>query len=123
MKFTTTIQGASSTGSFVGLPTVSIAIPDSIPTSLPQGVYAVRATIGYDEYPGILSYGPDALIGGDVLLEFFPLDTSAFYAAEGKEIDVDIAHSIREPKRFEIPEQFVHQFESDIARARAILKM
>ena len=121
MKFTTRVEGASDAGSLVGLPTVALFVPDSIPTSLPQGSYAARAHIGYDDYAGIVAYEPDPLAGGDPAMLFFPFDTSAFFAGEGTAVAVEIVRSIRAPAHFEIPEQLVRQFQSDMSRARTIL--
>lgn len=104
-----------------GLPTVSLYIPDTLPVSVPQGVYAAKAGIGYDIYPGLLWYAPNALAGGDAVLEFYPLDTVAFYAGEGSTVNVEIVHSLRSPKQFDIPEQLAQAFAEDIRHARTYL--
>ncbi len=121
MKFMTMIQGTGQTGRMVGLPTAALYVPDMIPVSLPQGVYAARAIINGAHYVGLLTYAPDPLMDGEVLFEFIPFDTIGFYAAENAESEIEVMKHIRGPMSFEIPEQFVAQLEKDIALARMIL--
>ena len=123
MKFTTMIEGAVETGNFVGLPTALLYVPETLPITLPQGIYAARASMGQEMYPGIVAYGPDEFDGKDISLAFFPLDTAGFRGTGGAEVIVDIVKPIRGIMSFEIPEQFVQQFESDIRHARTILKV
>ena len=121
MKFMTMIQGTGQTGRMVGLPTAALYVPELIPVSLPQGVYAARAIMNGARYVGLLTYAPDPLMNQEVLFEFIPFDTIGFHPSENTEAEIEVVKHVREPMSFDIPEQFVARLEKDIALARMSL--
>lgn len=123
MKCTTTVTDEGSKITLFGMPAVGMLIPDTVPLSLPQGVYAARATVGEEHYAGMLWYAPDALVGGEVQFTFYPFDTIGFYVSGGSVILLEVVRVIREPKSFAIPEQLVVQLTEDIAHVREVLHM
>lgn len=124
MKFKTTTTRGHGRGKTLGFPTVNMVIPTTLPLQLQQGVYAARAKIGEEKYGGALYYGPAVTFGEtQPALEIYLLNTSAFYAGPGEEIEVEVSKFIRPVMEFSSPELLVHQMGEDERTIRTVLKI
>lgn len=115
----TVVRGAGR-GRTIGVPTLNLAPPDERKLLPPDGVYAVRVTIGGREYGGMMNQGPRPTFGElarSLEIHLFDFDGDLY----GATVDVEWVRRLREVQAFPSREALVAQLERDRQAARATL--
>jgi len=107
-------------GRTLGFPTANLELLDNRGSSLPFGVYAVRATVDDFCYNGMANAGLRPTIAGSSLtVEVHLFDFSGDLYA--KTLEVQFIHKIRDEKKFDNIELLVQQIRQDEITARNLL--
>ena len=113
----TVVTGAKR-GRTIGFPTANLA---EVPTVLPgNGVYAVRAGMDGQTWPGAANVGPNPTFGEDARkVEVHLID----FAGElyGKTMAVDFIARIRDTRPFACVQELAEQLKKDIEAAREVV--
>jgi riboflavin kinase/FMN adenylyltransferase len=121
----TVVRGAGR-GRTIGVPTINLEPPDDRKLLPPDGVYAVRVTIGKPEtgngqrYGGMMNQGPRPTFGEQARtleVHLFDFDGELY----GKTVDVEWVRRLRAVQAFPSREALVAQLERDRQAARATL--
>jgi riboflavin kinase/FMN adenylyltransferase len=119
------VRGAGR-GRTIGVPTLNLEPPDPRKQLPPDGVYAVRVTIGKREtgnvqqYGGMMNQGPRPTFGEQARtleVHLFDFDGELY----GETVDVEWVRRLREVQAFSSREALVAQLERDRQSARATL--
>ncbi len=108
-------------GKTIGIPTLNQrVINETLP---PIGVYVSRVRFGGQVYPSVTNVGTNPTFenGTTVKVETHVLDSVADW--RGEVIDVELVERLREEKKFSGVEDLKKQIQSDILKARAVLRM
>jgi riboflavin kinase/FMN adenylyltransferase len=106
-------------GQTLGIPTANL---EQVPTLIPgNGVYAVRALVGDQTWPGAANVGPNPTFGEharklEVHLIGFQGDLY------GAELAVDFVERLRETRKFGGVDELVKQLHADVAAAQRVLQ-
>ncbi len=123
MKFKSHVVKGKGRGAGLGFPTINLYIPDEIPVSLAEGIYAVWLTEEKKRFMGALYYGTIPTFGDtDHTLEVYLIDAGRVYVGEGTEVEVEMVKFIRPPETFGSPELLILAMERDVEKIRSILK-
>ena len=121
----TVVRGAGR-GRTIGIPTINLAPPDDRKLLPPDGVYAVRVTIGERgagrgvQYGGMMNQGARPTFGEQArALEVHLFDFDG--ELNGETVDVEWVRRLRDVQAFPSREALVAQLERDRQAARAIL--
>ena len=114
------IKGAQR-GKTLGFPTANVDFNSSeVPfVLLAQGVYAVRALLGTKSYPAIANLGTRPSF--DKQLSKLYLEVHIFDFSKniyGKRLEIEFLKKIRNEKKFNSPQDLIHQIQKDVALAR-----
>ena len=112
------IKGAG-LGRTLGFPTANIDAGDQMLP--PNGVYAIRATLGKRMYDGVLNMGTRPTFDGlkfQIESHLFGVE-DMFY---DKDIEIFFVEKIRDERTFPNQGALVHQIQQDIATTQTILK-
>jgi len=121
----TVVRGAGR-GRTIGIPTINLAPPDSRKLLPPDGVYAVRVTIGERgagrgvQYGGMMNQGARPTFGEQARaleVHLFDFDGELY----GETVDVEWVRRLRDVQAFPSREALVAQLERDRQAARATL--
>ena len=121
----TVVRGAGR-GKTIGIPTINLAPPDPRKLLPPDGVYAVRVTIGEqgvgstEPYGGMMNQGPRPTFGEQARaleVHLFDFDGEVY----GETVDVTWVRRLRDVQAFPSREALVAQLERDRHAARAAL--
>lgn len=121
----TVVRGAGR-GKTIGIPTINLAPPDPRKLLPPDGVYAVRVTIGgqgagsTEQYGGMMNQGPRPTFGEQARaleVHLFDFDGELY----GETVDVTWVRRLRDVQAFPSREALVAQLERDRQAARAAL--
>jgi len=121
----TVVRGAGR-GRTIGIPTINLAPPDDRKLLPPDGVYAVRVTIGERgagrgvQYGGMMNQGARPTFGEQARaleVHLFDFDGELY----GETVDVEWVRRLRDVQAFPSREALVAQLERDRQAARAIL--
>ncbi|HXE82472.1 MAG TPA: bifunctional riboflavin kinase/FAD synthetase [Gemmatimonadales bacterium] len=115
----TVVRGAGR-GRTIGIPTINLASPDTRKLLPPDGVYAVRVSVGDQRYGGMMNQGPRPTFGeASRTLEVHLFDFDGELYGEG--VDVDWVRRLRAVQAFPSRDALVAQLERDRQAARAAL--
>ena len=115
----TVVRGAGR-GRTIGIPTINLASPDTRKLLPPDGVYAVRVSVGDQRYGGMMNQGPRPTFGEESrTLEVHLFDFDGELYGEG--VDVDWVRRLRAVQAFPSRDALVAQLERDRQAARAAL--
>ena len=124
MQFTTVTVRGHGRGRNLGFPTINMVVPNAIPVSFLQGVYAARAVVQNRHYSGMLYYGSAPTFGQkQIALEMYLFDTDDLYVGEDETITVEIVQYIRSVQNFDTPELLIVQMEKDDVLVRKVLHL
>jgi len=121
----TVVRGAGR-GKTIGIPTINLEAPDPRKLLPPDGVYAVRVTIGEqgagsrEQYGGMMNQGPRPTFGEQARaleVHLFDFDGELY----GETVDVAWVRRLRDVQAFPSREALVAQLERDRQAARATL--
>ncbi len=121
----TVVRGAGR-GRTIGIPTINLAPPDDRKLLPPDGVYAVRVTIGERgagrgvQYGGMMNQGARPTFGEQARaleVHLFDFDGELY----GETVDVEWVRRLRDVQAFPSREALVAQLERDRQAARATL--
>ena len=118
----TVVRGAGR-GRTIGVPTINLEPPDSRKLLPPDGVYAVRVTLGAgsrEQYGGMMNQGPRPTFGEDARtleIHLFDFDGELY----GEAVNVEWVRRLRAVQAFPSREALVAQLERDRQAARATL--
>ena len=121
----TVVRGAGR-GKTIGIPTINLEPPDPRKLLPPDGVYAVRVTIGEqgagsrEQFGGMMNQGPRPTFGEQTRaleVHLFDFDGELY----GKTVDVQWVRRLRDVQAFPSREALVAQLERDRQAARAAL--
>jgi len=121
----TVVRGAGR-GRTIGVPTLNLEPPDARKLLPPDGVYAVRVTLGtrdtgnVQRYGGMMNQGPRPTFGEQARtleIHLFDFDGELY----GETVDVEWVRRLREVQAFPSREALVAQLERDRQAARATL--
>jgi len=121
----TVVRGAGR-GKTIGIPTINLEAPDPRKLLPPDGVYAVRVTIGEqgagsrEQYGGMMNQGPRPTFGEQARaleVHLFDFDGELY----GETVDVAWVRRLRDVQAFLSREALVAQLERDRQAARATL--
>ena len=116
------VRGAGR-GRTIGVPTLNLEAPDARKLLPPDGVYAVRVTLGAgsgEQYGGMMNQGPRPTFGEQARtleVHLFDFDGDLY----GETVDVAWVRRLREVQAFPTREALVAQLERDRQAARATL--
>lgn len=116
------VRGAGR-GRTIGVPTLNLEPPDDRKLLPPDGVYAVRVTLGAgsgEQYGGMMNQGPRPTFGENARtleVHLFDFDGELY----GETVDVEWVHRLRDVQAFSSREALVAQLERDRQAARATL--
>ncbi|MDD5026608.1 MAG: riboflavin kinase [Candidatus Peribacteraceae bacterium] len=116
LRFTARIVPGTGRGKQMGVPTFNLDLP-SIPTDLPEGIYAAYASIDEQLLPAVVHYGPRSLHGESTSFEVHLFDPPP----PASSLTVVIVKRLRSVQSFATEEALKAQIAMDIAQARAIL--
>lgn len=109
-------------GSAIGYPTDFLYVPDSVPTTLTPGAYAVNAVMEGREFAAILYYSAHPLVPDtDTTLEIFLIRRGLFNPQIDAAVSITVVKHLHAPVSFELPEQLIRSVESDIEKTRTVL--
>jgi riboflavin kinase/FMN adenylyltransferase len=106
-------------GQTLGFPTANL---EKVETLIPgDGVYAVKAYVGLDSWPGAANIGPNPTFGEqarkvEVHLIGYEGDL------RGQEVEIDFLERLRDTRAFQSAEELVDQLRRDVARAEDIAR-
>jgi riboflavin kinase/FMN adenylyltransferase len=118
----TVVQGAGR-GRTIGVPTINLESPDPRKLLPPDGVYAVRVTVGAgskQQYGGMMNQGPRPTFGEatrTLEIHLFDFDGDVY----GETVNVEWVRRLREVQAFPSREALVAQLARDRQAARATL--
>ena len=121
----TVVRGAGR-GRTIGVPTINLETPDPRKLLPPDGVYAVRVTIGEpgagrrEQYGGMMNQGPRPTFGEQARaleVHLFDFDGELY----GATVDVEWVRRLRDVQAFPSRDALVAQLERDRQAARATL--
>ncbi|MFN2571233.1 MAG: bifunctional riboflavin kinase/FAD synthetase [Gemmatimonadales bacterium] len=120
----TVVRGAGR-GRTIGVPTINLEPPDARKLLPPDGVYAVRVTLGPGagsgkQFGGMMNQGPRPTFGEQARtleIHLFDFDGDVY----GQMVDVTWVHRLRAVQAFPSREALVTQLERDRQAARATL--
>ena len=116
------VRGAGR-GRTIGVPTLNLEAPDARKLLPPDGVYAVRVTLGAgsgEQYGGMMNQGPRPTFGEQARtleVHLFDFDGDLY----GETLDVAWVRRLREVQAFPTREALVAQLERDRQAAQATL--
>jgi len=116
------VRGAGR-GRTIGIPTINLAPPDARKLLPPDGVYAVRVTLGAgsgEQYGGMMNQGPRPTFGEHARtleIHLFDFDGEVY----GEAVNVEWVHRLRAVQAFPSRDALVAQLERDRQAARATL--
>src|SRR5437016_668363 len=116
------VRGAGR-GRTIGVPTLNLEAPDARKLLPPDGVYAVRVTLGAgsgEQYGGMMNQGPRPTFGEQARtleVHLFDFDGDLY----GETVDVAWVRRLREVQAFPTREALVAQLERDRQAAQATL--
>ena len=123
----TVVRGAGR-GRTIGVPTINLETPDPRKLLPPDGVYAVRVTIGEpgagsrERYGGMMNQGPRPTFGEQARaleVHLFDFDRELY----GQTVQVEWVRRLRAVQAFSSRDALVTQLEHDRAAARASLNL
>jgi len=115
----TVVRGAGR-GRTIGIPTINLASPDTRKLLPPDGVYAVRVSVGDQRYGGMMNQGPRPTFGEEsrtLEVHLFDFDGELY----GEVVDVEWVRRLRAVQAFPSRDALVAQLERDRQAARAAL--
>lgn len=120
----TVVRGAGR-GRTIGVPTLNLAVPDRRKLLPPDGVYAVRVTLGAgsgEQYGGMMNQGPRPTFGEqERTLEVHLFDFSG--ELYGQTVQIDWVRRLRDVQAFSSRDALVAQLERDRHAARGSLNL
>ena len=112
------IVGGAHRGTGLGFPTANIPMPKG--TAIGHGIYAVRAHVDGVTHNAAAYLGTRPTFDdGLPVLEVYLIDFKG--DLYGHEMDVEFVDFIRPDRKFDSPQELVHQMDEDITRIRTVL--
>lgn len=109
-------------GKGLGFPTINLVIPRNVPMSLPQGIFAGKATVNKETYNAAIYFGPAVTFGEhENQLEVYLLDAVLVSVSPGDEVVLEVIQFVRHPETFTSPELLIQKMNEDITNIHAIL--
>ena len=124
MKYTSRSIKGHGRGAGLGFPTINMRIPEDLPLSVKDGIYAAWVTIRKVKFPAALYYGKSATFNGtEHSLEVYLIDEKSLYIQPDEPIEFEVVSFIRGDEKFDTVEQLVLHMGYDIEKIREILKL
>lgn len=108
-------------GRTIGFPTANLEVDISLKILPPNGVYAVKITMGNKKLFGVMNIGVRPTIGNSTKItpEVFIFDFNE--DIYGKELNINFIERIRDEKKFNSLDELKNQINNDIKKSKEIL--